>query len=353
MGFNFESGSPERASRILCEGKYTMRHLLHFIVFSSVLAAAPAYAQDWAKKMFQTTDHDFGTVARGAKAEFSYVLSNIYVEDVHIANVRASCGCTSVRIEKPSLKTYEKGAIVATLNTQAYQGQRGATLTVTIDKPLYAEVQLTDRGYIRGDVVLEPGSIQLGTVQQGTVAGSRISINEQGNDAWQIVGLQTTNPNIRGSVVERSRGNGQVFYDLVVQLDKQQPAGYVNDHLLLVTNDAQASQIPVPVEGRVVSSVTVSPTALFMGVLQPGQEVTKQIVVQGSRPFRILSVSCDDKSFQVTRTKDSESLKPVHLIPVTFKAGTGSGKVTKAIRITTDLQSTAPEVSAYAVVSGK
>ena len=50
------------------------------------------------------------------------------------------------------MKTYEKGAIVATFNTDSFHGQRGATLTVIIDQPFYAEVQLHDRGYIRTDV---------------------------------------------------------------------------------------------------------------------------------------------------------------------------------------------------------
>ena len=49
--------------------------------------------------MFQATDHDFGTVARGEKAQFRYVLTNPYVEDVHIASVRPSCHCTDVQIE--------------------------------------------------------------------------------------------------------------------------------------------------------------------------------------------------------------------------------------------------------------
>ena len=74
------------------------------------LAAAPCVGQEWAAKMFKNTEHDFGTVARGAKAEFNFTLSNIYLEDVHIANAFSSCGCTSVEVVNPSLKTYEEGA---------------------------------------------------------------------------------------------------------------------------------------------------------------------------------------------------------------------------------------------------
>ena len=77
--------------------------------------------------MFKVTEHDFGTVARGAKAEYRFVFENLYLEDVHVAGVRTSCGCTTPSVENPLLKTYEKGAILAHFNTDpssASAGQR-------------------------------------------------------------------------------------------------------------------------------------------------------------------------------------------------------------------------------------
>ena len=146
--------------------------------------------------MFKDTDFDFGTVARGAKAEHRFVFENIYMEDVHIANAYASCGCTSVRIENPTVKTYEQGAIVAHFNTDSFLGQRGATLTVVIDKPFYAEVQLQDRGYIRSDVVVEPGSVQIGSIDQGSGADQNVTVNYGGSNDWQIVGVKSSNPHV-------------------------------------------------------------------------------------------------------------------------------------------------------------
>ena len=35
----------------------------------AILAALPVWASEWPKKMFETTTHDFGKIARGAKAE--------------------------------------------------------------------------------------------------------------------------------------------------------------------------------------------------------------------------------------------------------------------------------------------
>ena len=44
----------------------------------------------------------------GSKAEFDFTLSNLYVEDVHIVTAYSSCGCTSVDVVKPTLKTYRR-----------------------------------------------------------------------------------------------------------------------------------------------------------------------------------------------------------------------------------------------------
>ena len=315
-----------------------------------VLLASPSVGQEWAQKMFKVTEHDFGSVAREAKAEYRFVFENLYMEDVHVSGVRTSCGCTTPIVETPLLKTYEKGAILAKFNTPSFLDQRAATLTVTIDRPFYAEVQLQVRGYIRGDVVVEPGSVQVGSVDQGAAVDQTVAVSYAGRGDWQVLDVKSPNPHISAKVVETGRADGQVSYALKVHMDADTPAGYLNDHLMLVTNDQSGAQIPVLVEGRVVPNITVSPTALFMGVVQPGQQVTKQLVVKSKKPFRILRISCDDKSFKFDTSKESAA-KDLHLIPVTFTAGADAGKVVKTIKIQTDQGQMTPELAAYAVVA--
>jgi hypothetical protein len=322
------------------------------VVILTVAATVPAAAQEWAKKLFETTTHDFGSVARGAKAEYEYVLNNIYVEDLHIASVQSSCGCTQVQIKKPDLKTYQQGAIVATINTQAFTGQRGATVTVTFDKPYYAEVQLHTSVYIRSDVVFTPGSVQFDTVDQGHPAERQVAVNYAGRDDWQILEVKSANPHVSAVAVQTVRGNGQVAYNLVVRLSGAAPAGYLDDRLVLVTNDQASPQIPLALEGLVEPSVMISPESLFMGVLQPGEKVTKQLVVRGKKPFRVESVTCQDPAFHAQLPAESAATaKTLHVIPVTFEAGDSVGKVLATIRVHTSLADTAPQLSACAVVS--
>lgn len=326
-----------------------VRHALLSLLFT-VLWSSPLAAGEWAQKMFEISEHDFGAIARDSKAEFAFVLANRYVEDVHIASVRSSCGCTSLRIAKPLLKTYEKGAIVAHINTDRFTGRKGATITVTFDKPQYATAQLHVDAFIRGDVVFKPGSVQFGSVDRGTAVEKTVTVTSASRARWQIVDVTSTNPHLSVRMEEAGRNRGKVAYTLFVRLDENVPPGYFNDPLMLLTNDRRSPQIALAVEGIIESGISISPTSLFLGVLRPGEKVTKQVVVRGKEAFRIVSVTSDGGRFEFGSPTESDA-KPFHLVPVTFIAGPTPGKVLQKIRIETDLDEPTPELSAHAVVS--
>jgi hypothetical protein len=315
-------------------------------------ACPPAYSQEWAAKMFEVQRHDFGSIVRGAKAEFEFRLKNIYVEDVHISGVRASCGCTSVSIKDnhDSLKTYQVGAILAHINSDRFFGQRGATITVSFDKPFPAEAQLQVSALIRTDVAINPGSVQFGTVDQGADQEQLVNINYQGTVDMQIVGVKSDHPYVVGSAVQTARGFGQASYQLQVHLRPDAPAGYVQDHLILQTNDPQNPQIPLLVEGRVMPAVAVSPDWLLMGIVQPGQKVTKQFVVQGKRPFTIKRITADGDGFSFDLSAEREP-KQLHVVPITFAAGEHPERITRPVHIETDLPGTSATLTAQVVVA--
>ena len=292
-----------------------------------------ASAQEWAVKMFDTTSHDFGTVAKGSKAEFRFQVKNIYQEDAHIVLVESSCGCTTPRVTKRELKSFETAEIVAEFNTRDFQGYKSATLTVTLDCVSQAKIQLHVAGYIRRDVVLQPGAIDWGTVDLGSTVEKTLQVIHAGREDWRILDVKTADPHFEVEISQPSRASGRVTYELLVRLTKEAPVGYVKDQLILVTNDAQAREIPVDMEGRVVTDITISPTKLFIGVVHPGQKVTKNLVVRGKKPFKIIDVKCPDKSFTIEPSKEA---KAVHLVPVVFTAGQDPGRIAQKISIRTD-----------------
>jgi hypothetical protein len=263
---------------------------IRFAAILVVLCPSSLFAQEWAEKMFKVLKHDFGTVARGADVEHRFEVQNIYEETVHIASVRTSCGCTSPTLENQTIQTWGKGYVVAKFNTRTFRGQHGATLTVTIDKPFPAEVQLRVEGNIRGDVVFHPGAIRFANVDQGSEHEQKVRVSYAGRSDWKI-------------------------------------------ELIVVTSDRNNSRIPLDVEGTIVPEISVSPNQLVLGEVEQGAEVTKRLVVKGKNPFRITSVECENDSFTF---EAGDEAKSVHIITVKFRADRDPGKVQEAIRIVTD-----------------
>jgi hypothetical protein len=311
-----------------------MKRVMAVAAAVAMCGVGSANAQQWADKMFKETSHDFGPVPRASKIEYRFVLKNIFKDDVHISGVRSSCGCTSPRVEKDTLKTYEEGSIIAEFNTRAFLGQHGAHLTVTIDKPMFAEVSLDVKGYIRTDVVVDPGQVNFDTVDQGTKASRKISIEYAGGADWKILDVKPSAPYVAYTVKETRREPGRIAYELNVQLAETAPAGYLRDQLVLVTNDQRSPELPVVVEARVKPELSVSPSPVTLGLLQPGQSVTKQLVIRAKRPFQVTTLEANGGEFSF---KAPSGAQQVHVVPMTFTAGPQPGKIVQRIHVDTDL----------------
>ena len=298
------------------------------------LTATTVSGQQWAENLFKEKSFDFGPVARAAKVEHTFVLKNNSKQSVHISGVRSSCGCTQPRVGKDTAAPGEEASVVAAFNTRGFTGTRGAWLTVTIDRPQYAEVRLRVDGYIRTDVVVDPGQVALGNVGVGQGAKKTVKINYAGRSDWKIGEVKTNSPYLNAEVVETNRTGGRVSYDLVVTLKEDAPAGYINEEVALMTNDRRATQVPVKVEGVVVANLAISPSPLLLGTVQPGQTVKRQLIVKGTKPFRILDIVAEDPGFTFN---PSDEAKVVHVVPITFTAGGTVQDLKGLITVETDL----------------
>jgi hypothetical protein len=284
--------------------------------------------------MFSVRVHDFGAVARGSKQQFTFELENKYEEDVHVASVRSSCGCTSPSVGKRTLKTWEKSEIVATFNTRSFLGQKGATITVVIDRPYYAEVQLRVDGYIRSDVVLDPGAVTFGEVEGAVGAERKVAISYRGRGDWRILDVVSTNKSFEVELDETARAGDRVEYEMVVRVRPGAPEGFFQDQLTLVTDDRRNARLAVPVEGKVKPAVTVFPKVVSF-VVNEGDEATKKLVIRGKAPFKILGVECDGGD--CLKFETSSEARKVHFIPVTFHAKQKTEALEHQVRIRTDV----------------
>ena len=136
-----------------------------------------------------------------------------------------------------------------------------------------------------------------------------------------------------------------------VHVDQSTPAGYLNDHLMLVTNDA-----PGPADSgagrraRDAGHYRQSRPRCSWAWFSRARKSPSSWSSRARSRSASSSITCDDKSFQFDTSKE-DAAKELHLIPVTFTAGTDAGKVVKTIKIKTDQGEMTPELAAYAVVA--
>ncbi len=304
----------------------------------SVVASCPVQAEDWARKMFTTTQHDFGVVPRGSKTIFEFKLKNTFKETIHIAAARSSCACTAPKILKSDLKTYEEGAIIAELNTSAFVGQRSAVVTVVFDRPYYAEVQLLVKGNIRSDIVMEPGEVQFGDVDVGATKSADVKVSYQGstNRDWQIVDVRSTNQHLSVRLNPTKDKAGRTTYVMTVNLKDTAPFGELHDEIQVVTNDAQYNTVTLPIRAAIIPPLSVAPSSIELGTMKVGASATGRMVLKAKTPFGIKKIDCEDDRFSF---KIPEGEKTVLLVPIEFKAGNTAG----AFKRTVNVISTLPE----------
>src|SRR5262249_22318294 len=152
-------------------------------------------------------------------------------------------------------------------------------------------------GDIRGDLLVQPESVDLGTLDQGQEVERKLTVTHTGSSDWKINDVRSVNTNYEVEVKNGAHNGGQVSYDLLVHLKKEAPPGYVKDQLILVTNDPRVTQFPIEVDGLVKAELSASPQSVSFGVVEAGKAAKSQaIVVRGRRSFKITGVQCDDDS---------------------------------------------------------
>ena len=310
--------------------------------------------KDWVQHVIPDAERsfDFKTVAKGAAPEHPFVLRNPLQEPIHIGGITSSCTCTTIDFdtEKSILQTYDELIVTARLRGDMFEGQRNATLTVIIDQPNRAEIQLNIRGEIRNDLKITPNSIDFGNVEKEKGQSRTLTVTYTGsNTQWRLVDVKCENEFIRTEITNDPAVVGKKVFKVNVSLDESAPNGNISGHLFLISNDSGARrEIPIPFRATIGTVIKVSPPALSLGTLLPGeQSPTKNVVLFGTKPFQIVKIECNNPAIEIP-LKISTEPKTMHSIPVSYRnpvEGEGSpkdGTMLAEIRITTDIPGLLP-----------
>lgn len=313
-----------------------MRRFLATLAVLAALPTASARAQgNWYDALVPERSFNFGTVARGSKLKHSFEFINTSKYDVHIADTRAKCGCTDVKLGARSIPPGTKTVIEATLDTTKFVGYKPSGLTLVIDKPQPLEIDLALACFIRPDVLVNPGIADFGVVARGTGPQVAMNLTYTGSVAgFEIGEIKTISDKVSASLELTGRAGGQVQYRITATLSKEAPPGFFKDEIILFTNDPNCPKIPISVAANVQAAVTLVPSTLVLGQIKAGTTVTKDILVRSSKPFKV--VKAGSKGGEATAPADEGSMA-LHKMKITLKAPATSGPFNAVFEVSTDL----------------
>ncbi len=299
---------------------------MRIFAIAALLCAAwnPTCLANQFSQMFRSTTHDFGTVAKAAKTEYRFVFENPYSQPIHVRNVRTSCGCTTPIIETEMVPPGGQGSILAKFNTGTHSGARSATVTVTFDQPNFGEVQLNVKGYIRTDVVFQPGEVSFGSVSQGESKSVEILVDYAGKPSWQITNIRCDEKFIEIDREEISRQNGRIQYAMKVRLKDDAPVGPLETEIVVQTNDRNLTTVPLRLTATVQADISVSPNMLSLGDISRGEMLKQVVILKADEPFRVLSITSD--AFEVQSAAISDQPKALHTLPLILEPIAGQTK---------------------------
>ena len=306
------------------------RYLYVPVLLVLAICSDGAKAQD-ISGLFKKRSHDFGVVARAAKADHVFEFENTTGREIHLQSVRTSCNCTTPEILTKVVKPGQTGKINARFNTTSFLGDRSATITLTVSRPFWTQVQLRIKGYVRKDIVVQPGKVDFGVVSRGEESTKTIKIKYAGSSNWQIKKVTSENPNIIPSLKQIKNERGRIDYELNVQLSGEQQAGFINDSLVLHTNDRNRKELPILVAGRIQAAIE-GPSIVFIGDIEKGQSVKKSVIIKSDREFKVTDIKCGDKRVEIPQPSTSKKL---HMLVLLFDAS-DVGEVNDEIVVQTD-----------------
>lgn len=300
----------------------------------------------WATDMFEKLSHDFGVVARGADTRYRLAITNKWQQSVHISAVRTSCGCTAAKPSQELLTGGQAAYIEITMDTRKFTHLKESSITVVFDAPLFAEVKIPIKAYIRTDVVLTPGSAEFGPIPKGVESVRKIAVDYAGREDWAIREVINKNPNLDVKFVQTSRGGGRVSYDLTVAVKATTPPGDLRDQIALVTDDANSPHIPVMIEAKVEAEYTVNPEVVSFGVLAPGEKRLMNVVVRGRKPFSIDKIE-SEKTAGAFEVRLPQEPRLIHVLPLSVTAPSQPGMLEELFTVTINGTPNALQFKAY------
>ena len=139
---------------------------------------------------------DFGTIAKGEKLEWSFVVKNTGNADLEIIAARPACGCTVADFDK-IIKPGQSGKVTAHVDTTAFAGPITKQVTLETNDATAPTAQVTINAVVKPYVEAYPAGFVRFNLLQGDAEKQTVTLYSEEETPFEITKVESGQPWIK------------------------------------------------------------------------------------------------------------------------------------------------------------
>lgn len=242
---------------------------------------------------FESLTYDFGRVAETKSHSGQVHFTNAGGSTLVIDEIKASCGCTAVALEKREYAPGETGTIEIEFKPVA-PGEQKKFINVMTNDVATPLVRITMKADVIGFLEIEPRMIEVGTLRFGQEHRTTATVSSPDPD-FVIDRVSTSNPSVSAHVVANEGPTRTV--EIVV--DAGAPWGGLFSWLsVTITGRPTPDEAPIThtsrvrIQGEVFGDLRAVPNTIRFGA-KPGEVFERSLVLRRADgvPFTVLDAT--------------------------------------------------------------
>lgn len=264
--------------------------------------AAPAAASTSAPKIVLVDEKvDVGTVPKGELIKQVFKVKNTGKGDLHITDVKPSCGCTVSEFDKV-IKPGAEGKILLTVETKNFQGPISKTALVVTDDPTSPQMTIFLTANVKPYVETLPwGFFRINALTGEAASADLVLVSDEPDFKPTKAEVNQSFLKVKMEPVpekERVPNKNPNQYKVTLTSDANAPEGLLSGVVKVMTGTAKQPELDLNISGAIKSTISITPLAVNFGNLDPRGEAVKRNVL-------IINNNLKNEKFAVTNVQTS------------------------------------------------
>jgi Protein of unknown function (DUF1573) len=251
---------------------------------------------------------DFGTVAKGDKLDWSFLIKNTGDADLQIFAAKPGCGCTVADFDKV-IKPGETGKVNAHVDTTAFAGPIAKTIALETSDLSTPSAQLTINAIVKPYVEAFPAGFVRFNMLLGDVETQFVTLYSEEDEPFAITKVETPGDWVKVSYAKiedpaQMAPNvgrpGQAQYKVAITVGGPDARiGPIADKVRFTTTSFHQPQYLVSISGVIRPAFRVEPSGINFGEVVPTDPAATRSILLRSNNLTA------PETFSVTKAESS------------------------------------------------